>query len=182
MSEAARFTLITGPMFSGKTTTLIRLLQEAQHTGKIIVVFKPKKDTRYALDAIVSHNAVQLKAISIPNAQAIFRYISQNPAQVVGIDEAQFFDAELPNVCAQLRKNGVHIIAAGLNKDYKAQPFGTIPQLITLADNHTELLAICAQCGAKAAYTYRKTSQKATFLLGEKESYEARCKACFKKH
>ena len=179
MDGKATLTIITGPMFSGKTETLIAKIKEAQSAGLVTKVFKPAMDTRYATDAIVTHSKDSISAQAIAQSQDILKHIEG--VQVIGIDEAQFFDEELPVVCTALLEQGVEVIAGGLDKDYRALPFGIMPQLIEMAAETIYLTAVCSGCGKEATYTYRKSSEKATFLLGEQEIYEARCEDCFKK-
>lgn len=179
MDSQATLTLITGPMFAGKTETLIAKIQAAQAAGYSTSVFKPAKDTRYATDAIVTHAKNSIGAIAIQQAKDLYEHLGT--AQVVGIDEAQFFDATLPAVCKDLQQKGLIVYIGGLELDYRAEPFGIMPQLLEMATEVIRLTANCAVCGKAAQYTYRKTKDKATFLLGEQEIYEPRCKECFKK-
>lgn len=169
--------VICGSMFSGKTEELIRRLKRVRIANLKVEIFKPAIDTRYDQVSIVSHDENTIHSTPIDNSQKIL-LLAQN-VDVVGIDEAQFFDAELPNVCDLLALKGIRVIVAGLDMDYKGNPFGTMPALLSKADYITKLHAICIKCGNIANYTYRKTTQSNLVLLGEKDIYEPRCRHCF---
>jgi thymidine kinase len=169
--------VICGSMFSGKTEELIRRLRRAQIARLTVEIFKPKTDTRFDEAAVVSHNSNSILSTPVDNASSIL--LLGSDVQVVGIDEAQFFDAELPNVCTMLANRGVRVIVAGLDMDYRGLPFGPMPELMAIAESITKVHAVCVVCGNPALYSYRLVPDKSTVLLGEKESYEPRCRACF---
>ena len=169
--------VICGSMFSGKTEELIRRLKRARIANLRIEIFKPGIDVRYDEQNIVSHDENKVLSTPIDNSQQILLLAQE--VDVVGIDEAQFFDAELPYVCDQLALRGVRVIVAGLDMDYLGRPFGTMPALLAKADYITKLHAICVRCGNIASYSYRKTASKATVVLGEQDVYEPRCRHCY---
>lgn len=169
--------VICGSMFSGKTEELIRRLRRAQIARLSVEIFKPKTDTRFDETAVVSHNANSILSTPVDNSSAIL--LLGSDVHVVGIDEAQFFDDELPNVCTILANRGVRVIAAGLDMDYRGKPFGPMPELMAIAESITKVHAVCVVCGNPALYSYRLVPDESTILLGEKESYEPRCRACF---
>ena len=164
-------------MFSGKTEELIRRLRRAQIAKLEVEIFKPKTDTRYDDTAVVSHNSNSIQSTPVENSSAIL-LLSSN-TQVVGIDEAQFFDEELPDVCIKLANKGIRVIIAGLDMDFKGKPFGPMPALMAIAEDVTKVHAICVSCGSPASFSYRKVASESTILLGEKDSYEPRCRICF---
>ena len=169
--------VICGSMFSGKTEELIRRLRRAQFANKKTEIFKPLLDTRYDESAIVSHNANSIPSTPVEHASNILLYASE--VEVIGIDEAQFFDEELISVAQQLAARGSRVIIAGLDMDYLGKPFGPMPQLLSVAEYVTKVHAICVQCGDLASHSYRTTASDSKVLLGEKESYEPRCRHCF---
>ncbi len=169
--------VICGSMFSGKTEELIRRLRRARIANQEVKIFKPQVDVRYSEENIVSHNANQIESIPLTHAKQILDHIDE--VEVVGIDEAQFFDLELPNVCEKLALKGIRVILAGLDMDYKGQPFGPMPHLLSVAEYITKVHAICQHCGNLATHSYRKTVESSKVLLGEKETYEARCRTCY---
>ncbi|TZF85994.1 thymidine kinase (plasmid) [Pedobacter sp. BS3] len=169
--------VICGSMFSGKTEELIRRLRRAQIARLQVEIFKPKTDTRYDEDAVVSHNKTTIPSTPVDHSSSIL--LLGSSTQVVGIDEAQFFDEGLPEVCSILANRGIRVIVAGLDMDYSGRPFGPMPALMAIAEDVTKVHAICARCGNPAGYSYRTITSDAKILLGEKESYEPRCRACF---
>ncbi len=169
--------VICGSMFSGKTEELIRRLKRAKIAHLQVAIFKPVVDTRYDKENIVSHDERSLQSIAVRNAREILSLTEK--IDVAGIDEAQFFDDELPEVCDTLASRGIRTIVAGLDMDYKGNPYGPVPLLLAKADYITKLHAICMQCGNIASFTYRKTGDTEQFKLGEKEMYEPRCRDCF---
>jgi thymidine kinase len=169
--------VICGSMFSGKTEELIRRLRRAQIARLTVEIFKPRTDTRFDETAVVSHNANSIQSTPVDNSSAIL--LLGSDVQVVGIDEAQFFDDELPNVCTILANRGVRVIVAGLDMDFKGVPFGPMPKLMAIAESITKVHAVCVRCGNPALYSYRLVPDEGVLLLGEKESYEPRCRACF---
>jgi thymidine kinase len=169
--------VVCGSMFSGKTEELIRRLNRARIAKLKVEIFSPKADTRYLENALVSHDANSIPSTPVENASSILLLASD--VHVVGIDEAQFFDAELPDVCNVLANKGVRVIVAGLDMDFKGQPFGTMPAIMAIADSVTKLQAVCMVCGNPALYSYRLIADESKILLGEKESYEPRCRICY---
>ena len=169
--------VICGSMFSGKTEELIRRLKRAKIANLKIEIFKPAMDTRYHDQQIVSHDENAIQSTTIDNSQTIL--LMAGEVDVIGIDEAQFFDDLLPEVCDQLALRGSRVIVAGLDMDYTAKPFGQMPNLLAKAEYITKLHAICVKCGNIANYSYRKKAQSGQILLGEKESYEPRCRHCY---
>lgn len=172
--------VICGSMFSGKTEELIRRLKRARIANLKVEIFKPAMDVRYDETSIISHDENKIISTPIENSQQILLLAQE--VDVVGIDEAQFFDDELPNVCDQLALAGVRVIVAGLDMDYTGKPFGQMPFLLAKADYITKLHAICVVCGNIANYSFRKSPAKETFLLGEKDLYEPRCRHCYYTH
>lgn len=164
-------------MFSGKTEELIRRLNRARIARLKVEIFSPKADTRYREDAIVSHNANSIPSTPVENASSILLLASD--VKVIGIDEAQFFDDELPDVCNTLANKGVRVIVAGLDMDFRGRPFGPMPRMMAIADSVTKLNAVCVKCGNPAMYSYRLAPDESQVLLGEKESYEPRCRNCY---
>jgi thymidine kinase len=171
--------VICGSMFSGKTEELIRRLRRSKIANQQVEIFKPAMDVRYSEQEIVSHNATAITSTPIDSSQNIL-LLAQN-CDVVGIDEAQFFDNGLPEVCETLALRGVRVVVGGLDLDYLKKPFGPMPSLLAMADYITKLHAICVQCGNIANYSYRKVEQKGQVMLGEMESYEPRCRYCYEK-
>jgi thymidine kinase len=169
--------VICGSMFSGKTEELIRRLRRAQIARLKVEIFKPRTDNRFHETDVVSHDANSIHSTPVDNSSAIL--LLGSDVQVVGIDEAQFFDEELPNVCNILANRGVRVIVAGLDMDFKGKPFGPMPALMAIAESVTKVHAVCVKCGNPALYSYRLVSNSDTVLLGEKESYEPRCRVCY---
>lgn len=169
--------VVCGSMFSGKTEELIRRLKRAQIANKRVEIFKPAIDTRYDAVQVVSHDSNSIRSTPITHSENIL--LLADGIEVVGIDEAQFLDAELPGVCELLAQKGIRVIAAGLDMDFEGKPFGPMPQLLAVADYITKVHAICMQCGDIAHFSFRKTAEKNKILLGEKDSYEPRCRSCY---
>jgi len=169
--------VICGSMFSGKTEELIRRLRRAQIAKQNVAIFKPKIDIRYSADHIVSHNQQKIPSIAVKHAEDILK--KAGDARVLGIDEAQFFDNSLVDVCKKLANSGRRVIVAGLDKDYRGKPFEPIPQMLCEAEYITKTLAICMQCGNPASYTQRISPSSELVLLGATDVYEARCRNCF---
>lgn len=163
-------------MFSGKTEELIRRLKRAKFANLKVEIFKPAIDIRYNETQVVSHDANAIQSTPIDNSQTIL--LLSEGVDVVGIDEAQFFDDQIMHVCETLALRGVRVIVAGLDMDYLGRPFGQMPNLLAIADYITKLHAICMCCGNIANVSFRKTSQQGQVLLGEKETYEPRCRIC----
>jgi len=170
--------VICGPMFSGKTEELIRRLVRSQIAQQKVTIFKPTLDDRYSEDYIVSHNKRKIKTLTVRKASDIEKY-SQD-ANVIGIDEAQFFDLSLVNICKKLADDGKRIVIAGLEKDFQAIPFGPMPQLLVDAEYVTKVNAICIRCGNPANFSQRISDEKNQVVIGEIDKYEARCRKCFK--
>ena len=169
--------VICGCMFSGKTEELIRRLKRATIADLKVEVFKPKLDTRFAETSIVSHDTSALLATPVEEAADILD-ISPETA-VVGVDEAQFFDAGLPEVCQELALRGVRVVVAGLDMDFRGKPFGPIPAMLAIAEYVTKVHAICVHCGNLATHSFRLAHGDEVILLGEKEQYEPRCRSCY---
>ncbi|MDO6736521.1 thymidine kinase [Wenyingzhuangia sp. 2_MG-2023] len=171
--------VICGSMFSGKTEELIRRLKRAQIAKQRIEIFKPTIDTRYNDEDVVSHDANQIRSTPVP-AAANIRLLA-NDVDVVGIDEAQFFDDEIVNVCNDLANKGIRVIVAGLDMDFKGKPFGPMPYLMATAEYVTKVHAICTKTGNLAHYSHRKTSDEKQVMLGENDAYEPLSRAAFYK-
>ena len=169
--------VICGPMFSGKTEELIRRLIRAQIAKQIVTIFKPALDDRYSEDYIVSHNKRKIKSITIKNTDDIKKHAKHS--DVVGIDEAQFFDISLIEICKELAEKGKRVVVAGLEKDFQALPFGPMPQLLVDAEYVSKVNAICMKCGDPANFSYRISEEKKLVVIGEIDKYEARCRKCF---
>lgn len=171
--------VICGSMFSGKTEELIRRLKRAKFANLKVEIFKPTIDVRYHETAVVSHDANTIQSTPIDNSQTIL--LMANGVDIVGIDEAQFFDDEIINVCEKLALQGTRVIVAGLDMDYLGRPFGQMPKLLAIADFITKLHAICVQCGNLANISYRKTDEEGQVVIGEQDIYEPRCRKCYYK-
>ncbi|MFN7313416.1 MAG: thymidine kinase [Bacteroidota bacterium] len=169
--------VICGCMFSGKTEELIRRVNRARIANLKVEIFKPAIDVRYHETEVVSHNSNSVN--SVPVASSLNILLMQQDADVIGIDEAQFFDEEIIYVCEQLAQRGVRVIVAGLDMDYLGKPFGPMPALMSIAEYVTKVNAICMVCGDLATHSFRKTSDNNQVMLGEKDTYEARCRYCF---
>ena len=172
--------VIVGSMFSGKTEELIRRLKRAQFARQKVEIFKPTVDTRYDEFKVVSHQGIEIMSTPVPSSANIL--LLATDVDVVGIDEAQFFDNELPYVCNQLADRGIRVIVAGLDLDYTGKPFGPIPNLMATAEYVTKVHAICMQCGNLAYVSHRKTNEEGLVVLGETDSYEPLCRNCFNKN
>lgn len=168
--------VIAGCMFSGKTEELIRRLKRAQIAKQKVKIFKPLIDSRYSQYHIVSHSEQSLPSFVIKDAKELLEQCSD--AQVIGIDEAQFFDNNLVDVCNELADQGRRVIVAGLDQDYRGVPFDPMPQLLAIAEYITKTLAICVACGNPADKTQRKIQSDERVLVGAADSYEARCRKC----
>lgn len=171
--------VICGSMFSGKTEELLRRIRRATIANKSVKIFKPTLDKRYHTTKVTSHDKNAITAITISHSPEIIS-LAEN-TEVVAIDEAQFFDAQLPGVCEQLALSGSRVIIAGLDMDFKGQPFGPMPQLLAIAEYITKLHAICVVCGNIASRSFRKVASTDTVVIGEMEAYEPRCRNCFEK-
>ena len=169
--------VVTGCMFSGKTEELIRRLRRAQYAKQAVIVFKPEIDRRYAEDAIGSHSGNRLRSVSLRSATEIPRHVEN--AKVVGIDEAQFFGADVVGICDRLADEGRRVIVAGLDMDYLGRPFDPMPELLAKSEFITKLLAICVACGAPADRSQRVVNRDPRVLVGAHDAYEARCRRCW---
>lgn len=169
--------VICGSMFSGKTEELIRRIRRARFANQKVQIFKPSKDIRYDINNVVSHDERIIDSQPIQHSKDILDYIDS--ATVVGIDEAQFFDDDLPYVCQHLALKGIRVIVAGLDMDFKGRPFGSIPTLLSVAEYITKVHAICPHCGNLATHSYRLSEEQDTVVLGEKDKYEPRCRLCY---
>lgn len=169
--------VICGSMFSGKTEELIRRLKRARIANQKVEIFKPLVDNRYDEKQVVSHDENSIPAKPIERASELLSLCEG--VSVIGIDEAQFFDMELPEVCQKLALVGKRIIVAGLDMDYKGRPFGPMPHLLAVAEYITKVHAICQHCGNLATHSYRLIPDEDTVLLGEKDLYEPRCRTCY---
>ena len=168
--------VICGSMFSGKTEELIRRLKRVEIANLKAEIFKPAVDIRYDEVKIVSHDKNKIQSTPVSNSQTIL--MLANDVDVVGIDEAQFFDDQITTVCEKLALKGIRVIVAGLDMDYRGKPFGQMPNLLAVADYITKLHAICMKCGNIANVSYRKVAGGGQVLLGEKDIYEPRCREC----
>jgi thymidine kinase len=169
--------VVCGSMFSGKTEELIRRLKRAQFAKQKVEIYKPQIDTRYHEEKVVSHSGLEIMSTPVPASANIL--LLANDVDVVGIDEAQFFDMELVNVCKQLADSGVRVIIAGLDMDFKGNPFGPMPDLLACAEYVTKVHAICMECGSLAHISHRKTADTNLVLVGETDSYEPLCRDCY---
>jgi thymidine kinase len=169
--------VICGSMFSGKTEELIRRLKRAKFANQKVQIFKPSKDTRYDDIKVVSHDENEIDSIPINKSVDMLNFIQD--VNVIGIDEAQFFDERLPEICQKLALRGIRIIVAGLDMDFKGRPFGPIPHMLAIAEYITKVHAICPHCGNLATHSYRLSAEQDTVVLGEKDKYEPRCRICY---
>ena len=169
--------VIAGSMFSGKTEELIRRLKRAKLANQQVEIFKPKIDIRYSNREVVSHDSRTIQSTPVETASSILLLTSD--VEVVGIDEAQFFDEALVDVCNKLADSGVRVIVAGLDMDFKGIPFGPMPGLLAIAEEVTKVRAICMRCGSLASYSFRLADSDKKVLLGEKDNYEPLCRECF---
>ena len=177
--RSGRIEVVCGSMFSGKTEELIRRMKRAKFAKQKVEIFKPSLDTRYSEEDVVSHDKNTIRSTPIDSSGAILLLASD--IDVVGIDEAQFFDDGLVEVCNQLANNGIRVIVAGLDMDYKGIPFGPIPALCAIADEVTKVHAICVKCGALAYVSHRLIHNDKRVLLGEKDEYEPLCRECYQR-
>ena len=178
-ADGGRIEVICGSMFSGKTEELIRRLRRAKFARQSVEIFKPVVDVRYSAVDVVSHDDNSIPSTPVESAQNILLLASN--VQVVGIDEAQFFDNGLIDVCNQLANSGVRVIVAGLDMDYQGNPFGPMPKLMAIADDVLKVHAVCVRCGALAQFSHRLAKTDNLVLLGETDSYEPLCRRCFLK-
>jgi thymidine kinase len=169
--------VICGSMFSGKTEELIRRLKRARIAKQRVEIFKPQIDTRYSIDEIVSHDSNSIRSTPVTSSGNILLLASD--VDVVGIDEAQFFDNNLADVCNKLANQGIRVIVAGLDMDFSGKPFGPIPGIMACAEHVTKVHAICLKCGNLAHYSHRLADTEKLVVLGETDIYEPLCRTCF---
>lgn len=187
MRTEARLEIICGSMFSGKTEELIRRLRRAEIAKQKIQVFKPKLDDRYGIQRVTSHNGLHVEAQAVEHAREILA-LTEPGTTVVGIDEIQFFDWEIAHVCQELADMGKRVIAAGLDMDFRGDPFGPMPLLMAQAESVRKLQAICVVCGMEASRTQRLVDGEPAayddplIVVGASETYEARCRKCYQIH
>ena len=170
--------VVVGSMFSGKSEELIRRLRRAQIAKRKVQIFKPRIDNRYSESHITSHSAMQIEAENVSSSREMLEKVRPD-TEVIGIDEGQFFDAELPAAVTTLANQGKRVIVAGLDQDYLGKPFEPMPQLLAIAEYITKTLAICMVCGAPANHTQRLVASSERVLVGAQGTYEARCRHCF---
>jgi len=169
--------VICGSMFSGKTEELIRRMKRAQFAKQTVEIFKPAMETRYSEESIVSHDQNAIPCTPVEHSGNIL--LLSGGRDVIGIDEAQFFDDGLPMICNELANQGIRVIVAGLDMDFKGNPFGPMPALCSIADDVTKVHAICVECGQLAVYSHRLVHNEKLVLLGEKEEYQPLCRNCY---
>lgn len=171
--------VVCGSMFSGKTEELIRRLKRAQFARQKVEIFKPRIDIRYSEEEVVSHDANSILSTPVDNSGNIL--LLTGDVDVVGIDEAQFFDSNIVSVCQKLADSGIRVIVAGLDMDYLGKPFGPMPQLMAIAEYVTKVHAICVHCGNLAHHSHRLAEDESLVMLGEQTTYEPLCRHCFNK-
>ena len=177
MMRRGRVEVVCGSMFSGKTEELIRRLRRAQFAKQRVEIFKPAIDVRYSEEEVVSHEGNSILSTPVDSSASIL--LMGQESDVVGIDEAQFFDEHIVEVCNELAAKGIRVIVAGLDLDFKGQPFGPMPQLCAIADEVTKVHAICVRCGALAYVSHRIVAGEKQVMLGEKQEYEPLCRECY---
>jgi thymidine kinase len=179
IKQRGRIEVICGSMFSGKTEELIRRLKRATIAKQKVEIYKPAIDVRYSEENVVSHDSNSILCTPVNTSESIL--LLTGGVDVVGIDEAQFFDENLVNVCNTLADNGIRVIIAGLDMDYLGKPFGPMPYLASIAEDVTKVHAICVECGSLAQYSYRLGNSEKQVLLGEKDEYKPLCRTCYQK-
>ena len=180
-SKTGWIEVVCGSMFSGKTEELLRRIKRAEFANQQIELFKPAIDTRYDEIDVVSHNENSRNSTPVHNSSEILLYVNMETVQVVAVDEVQFFDDGIVEVCNRLANEGIRVIVSGLDMDYLGVPFGPMPKLMASAEYVSKLHAICAHCGDLAQFSHRVVNDKSQVLLGEKEAYEPLCRHCFNK-
>lgn len=173
-----RIEVVCGSMFSGKTEELIRRMKRAKFAKQKVEIFKPAIDTRYSDDEVVSHDSNSIQSTPVETSSSIL--LLSSDIDVIGIDEAQFFDEGIVDVCNELATKGVRVIVAGLDMDFKGKPFGPMPALCAIADDVTKVHAICVKCGALAYVSHRLVANNKLVMLGEQSEYEPLCRECFR--
>ena len=179
MMRRGRVEVICGSMFSGKTEELIRRMKRAKFARQSVEIFKPCIDTRYSDEDVVSHEGNSIHSTPVDSSASIL--LLGSDTEVIGIDEAQFFDDNIVNVCNELANRGIRVIVAGLDLDFKGEPFGPMPALCAIADEVSKVHAICVKCGSLAYVSHRTVENDKRVLLGEKMEYEPLCRECYKK-
>jgi len=179
MMRRGRIEVVCGSMFSGKTEELIRRIRRAQFAHQKVEIFKPAIDTRYSEEDVVTHEGQAIPSTPVDNSSSIL--LLSTECDVVGIDEAQFFDQNLVEVCNSLAEKGIRVIVAGLDMDFRGVPFGPMPALCAIADDVTKVHAICVRCGALAYVSHRKVQEEKQVLLGEVNEYEPLCRVCYQR-
>lgn len=169
--------VICGSMFSGKTEELIRRLKRAKIARQRVEIFKPVMDIRYSVEEVVSHDENSIRSTPVDTSSNIL--LLTGNVDVIGIDEAQFFDKGLPDVCRQLANMGIRVIVAGLDMDFKGEPFGPMPKLMAIAEYVNKVHAICMQCGSLANFSHRLSDNEKLVMLGERNEYEPLCRECY---
>lgn len=177
MHRRGSIEVICGSMFSGKTEELIRRLKRAKIARLRVEIFKPTVDIRYSDTEVVSHDSNSIHSTPVENSASIL--LLSEDVDVVGIDEAQFFDSGVVDVCNELAKRGIRVIVAGLDMDFKGEPFGPMPRLCAIADDVSKVHAICVHCGQLANYSHRLVSNQKQVMLGEKNEYQPLCRVCY---
>jgi len=177
--QRGRIEVVCGSMFSGKTEELIRRLRRAQFARQRVEIFKPAIDTRYSDEDVVSHDQNHIRSTPVDSSASILLLTSD--IDVVGIDEAQFLDQGLVDVCNELANRGIRVIIAGLDMDFRGEPFGPMPALCAIADDVTKVHAICVKCGSLAYVSHRTVADERRVLLGETQEYEPLCRQCYQK-
>lgn len=180
IKQRGRIEVICGSMFSGKTEELIRRLKRATFAKQKVEIYKPAIDTRYSEENVVSHDSNSILCTPVNTSESIL--LLTGGVDVVGIDEAQFFDENLVSVCNTLADSGIRVIVAGLDMDYLGKPFGPMPDLCSIAEEVTKVHAICVECGSLAQYSYRLSGSDKQVLLGEKNEYKPLCRTCYQKY
>jgi len=178
--KAGSIEVICGSMFSGKTEELIRRMRRAQFAKQKVEIFKPSMEIRYSEESIVSHDQNAIPCTPVEHSGNIL--LLSGDSDVIGIDEAQFFDDGLPSICNKLANQGVRVIVEGLDMDFKGNPFGSMPALCAIADDVTKVHAICVECGKLAVFSHRLVQNEKLVLLGEKEEYQPLCRNCYNNH
>lgn len=172
--------VVTGSMFSGKTEELLRRLRRARFAKQNVLLFKPQIDTRYSETQVVSHEGNAIDAQPVGSVSEMLSYVDKaEKVEVVGIDEAQFFDNALPEACMKLADSGIRVVVAGLDMDFKGKPFGPMPLLMSIADDVQKVHAICVRCGSLAQFSHRTSGGRGLVVLGETDCYEPLCRRCY---
>jgi thymidine kinase len=172
--------VVCGSMFSGKTEELLRRIKRAKLARRKVQLFKPRVDNRYDAVKVVTHEGVNADAVPVTSVEELLSFVDWSETYVVGIDEAQFFDRSLLGACERMANSGIRVICAGLDQDYKGEPFGLMPELLAIAEYVTKLHAICTRCGGEASRTQRLVAQEEQLFVGGAAAYEARCRSCFR--